>query len=135
MIVISAEIKQAFDVLGLVLVFVFVLFDVNYKKIEESLSVTLPDRDMARQYKAKLKELQGVLVRRCFLMDLIYLVLVYLLLPTFFRLLGQVVFRFWNFDLLNTAFVLVFLFILGFLFWSGWLTYKLWKHIYRESRE
>ena len=134
MIDITAEIKQAFDVLGLILVFVFVLFDVNYKKIEESLLVTLPGRDMPIQRKGKLKDLQSILIYRCFLMDGIYLALVYLLLPTFFRLLGQAVLRLWNFDLLNTAFVLVFLFILGFLFWSGWLTWKLWKHVRQEKQ-
>ena len=131
---IAAEIKQAFDVLGLVLVFVFVLFDVNYKKIEESLLVSFPGSDRPIQRKAVLKELQRVLAFRCFLMDGIYLALVYLLLPTLFRLLGQAVLRFWNFDLLNTAFFLVFLFILGFLFWSGWLTWKLWKHIRQEKQ-
>lgn len=125
----SLLIKDSFNVISLILVFTFVLFDIRYPEILKEVEKDIPDKslELARQYHRK--KLWECLVYKNFLLIVVNGALLYLFLPLLVNVLLNSEFQIWNFDFIRTAFVLVIGLIGIFLAWSIFLAYLLLKRI------
>lgn len=126
---INQLIKQSFDSISLILVFVFVLFGIRYPQINDDLKKEIPDstRKIERKkYKEKLKE---NLSSKALPLVIIYGFLFYLFLPLLLKIFSSSKLQLWDFDIMRTTFVVVDLFILSFLIWSLSQAIRLIKRI------
>jgi hypothetical protein len=130
----SPLISRSFDVVSLVLVFVFVLFDIRYPQITQTIKKEIPDKAREKDRRFYRDELQKCLLQKNLPLVLIYGVLTYLLLPLLVGIFAQSRIDLWNFDLLRTGYLVVFLFVLAFFLWSVWLGVRLVVRI-NASRE
>ncbi len=127
----SNSIKNSFDVISLILVFAFVLFDIRYPQITHNLDVDIPPkiREIEREkYRTKLKQ---SLYWHIFPLILIYSILFYIQLPLFVRVISESNLQLWNFDFLRSAFFAIIVLIFIFLVWSVYLGIRL---LYRISQ-
>lgn len=123
------QINDAFDIIGLILVFAFVLFDIRYPQINKELEKDLPPKER-RQERARLaKDLRRSLLIGALPLVVIYLVLLYLFSPLFISTISSSDFHLWRFDFTLTAFILVYFLICAFLIWSLYLAARLVKRI------
>ena len=124
---IDQEIKQAFDAISLLLVFVTVFFDLKYKIIQLDLKEKIPAGDKEK------KHLQDKLVQslfiNCGLLAGVNGVITYMFAPMIVKLVQNVGFALWHFDFMRTAFVAISIFTLIFFIWSILLTGQLIKKI------
>jgi hypothetical protein len=118
MIDINQLIKDSFDVISLILVFVFVLFDLRYPQIMEELKKELPPKDRKLERDKQKEKLKQVLLVSNAPLIVIYGFLFYLFLPLLFRVRSESRISLWQFDFVRTAFVFIVALIFGFLIWS-----------------
>jgi hypothetical protein len=125
----SEVIKTSFEAISLILIFVFVLFDLRYPQIMEDLAKEIP---LATRTKERIKH-KSNLTKTLFLKSIplvaILGVILYLFLPTSIRVLSESEFQLWRFDLLRTAFLIVFGLIFIFFVWSVVLLLRLVSRI------
>ncbi len=118
----TSQIKDSFEIISLILVFLFVLFDLKYPKIQEVLQLEKPPPVRIQDLRHFQKKHRQVIWRDVFPLFLGYFFLVYLFLPLFISVLSQTHLVFWHFDFLITAFIVVVLILICFL---GWITIML----------
>lgn len=128
---ISTLIKDSFDVIGLILVFAFVLFDIRYPQIIKHLDQPAPPPDLVEERKIRRRELSRVLLISCLPLVLGYGILLYLFLPLLFNIFSISHLDLWHFDFLWSAFVVVFILIFIFFVWSVYLTLQMAIVIYK----
>jgi len=124
---IQTLVKDSFEVISLILVFAFVLFDIRYPQITRQLERDLPHRDRTKDRQLYAKDLRQAILIGALPLVIIYSLLLFLFTPTLVSIITSSTFQFFRFDFLLTAFVLVYLFILGFALWSLYLTLRLVK--------
>lgn len=130
---INLLIKEAFDIISLILVFAFVLFDIRYPQINKELDKIIPPEEL-RQERARLaKDLRRSLLIGAVPLVVIYGVLLYLFSPLFITAVTNANLHLWRFDFILTAFILVYIFIFVFLIWSVYLAVRLINRI-RETK-
>lgn len=118
----TAQIKDSFEVISLILVFVFVLFDIRYPQITRLLQKDAPpvERKIERgQFKKELKE---GLIRYGLPLVGSNAVMLVLFLPLLTQVLQNSRLEWWNFDFVRTAFVVVYALIVFFFAWSLYLS-------------
>jgi len=120
----SQNIKDSFDAIEIILVFIFVLFDIRYPKIVKDINADIPiaERIIARkQHHEKL--IHSFLINS---LPLIFIngFILYLLLPLVVQVFLTSKLDLWNFDFLRTSLILVFIFIFIFFTWSLYLGIK-----------
>jgi sterol desaturase/sphingolipid hydroxylase (fatty acid hydroxylase superfamily) len=126
---INLLIKDAFDIISLILVFAFVLFDIRYPQINKELDKVIPPGER-RQERARLaKDLRQSLLVGAVPLVVIYAVLLYLFSPLFITAVTNANLQLWRFDFMLTAFILVYIFIFVFLIWSVYLAVRLISRI------
>lgn len=126
---IHETIKDSFDVISLLLIFAFVLFDIRYPQIKHSLDQDIPPPERKIERRRHLEKLRKTLLIGDLPLVVIYALLVFLFLPLFLELLSQSNLKLWGFDFLLSAFMIVFLLLVAFLAWSLYLGIRLWKRI------
>ena len=126
-------IKDSFNVISLLLVFVFVLFDIRYPQIIKELEKDIPDKDLELERKNHRKKLMNRLLYQNLPLIIVNGILLYLFLPLLITVLLNSRFQIWHFDFVRTAFVIVIMLIAAFFFWSIYLAYLLLKRIVASS--
>jgi hypothetical protein len=119
----NEEIRAAFEATSLILVFVTILFDLRYPKIQRDIRAEIPLGDKAKgRHREKLW--QSLLVN-CAPLLLINGAASYLFLPLFIRVLQESHLELWDFDFSRTSFVFITLVVFVFFLWSGYLVVQL----------
>ena len=126
-------IKDSFNVISLLLVFVFVLFDIRYPQIIKELEKDIPDKDLELERKNHRKKLMNGLLYQNLPLIIVNGILLYLFLPLLITVLLNSRFQIRRFDFVRTAFVIVIMLIAAFFFWSIYLAYLLLKRIAASS--
>lgn len=129
----NASIDSAFTTLGLMLVFVFVLFDVRFPQITAKIEAEIPDKSLVRAREIHRRELRKCLWQKSAPLAAVYAAVVYLMLPLLVQVIASSRLDLLHFDFLRTGFVLIFLFALGFFVWSLLLAARLIAKIH-EAR-
>jgi hypothetical protein len=124
---ITQRLKDSFGAISLILVFVFVWFDLRYPQIVAAIRADAPDPVQARARQNFRRMLMSGLLQKCVPLIVVNGVLVYLLLPLLVAVLRSSTLRLWNFDFIRTAFLFIFLFVAGFFAWSVGLGIQLWR--------
>ena len=122
---INTLIKDSVDVISLVLVFAFVLFDIRYPQITKELDKPIPPKERIEERRRHRKELVRVLLIASFPLVLGYGILLYLFVPLLSRVVYASRIHLWQFDFLRSAFIVVFIFIFVFFIWSVYLAIRL----------
>lgn len=125
---ITDQIKASFDALGLILVFITVLFGVKYSTIWEDLKSTIPDPARRIDRRQHRQRLWKSIMSGCAPLFVVTGAAWTLFLPLFIHVAGDEPFHPWNRDVTQNAF----LFVAGmtgiFFVWSaGFLVAMLWK--------
>lgn len=128
----NEQILQSFDVISLILVFAFVLFDVRYQKIEENLSRVPPPPSLKNEFAAYKRATRISLLLNALPLVAVYGVVLFLFAPLASQVL--VVYRpsLWDFDFIQTAFLFVILLIACFFVWSLVLGIRLLARLWRD---
>ena len=121
----SQLIKDSFDVISLILVFAFVLFDIRYPRIINNLNIEIPPKDRKIERKNHRIKLMQSLYLHSLPLIIIYGVLLYIQLPLFFRVVLESKVQLWNFNFLRSAFFVIITIISIFLVWSIYLAVRL----------
>lgn len=121
----TLQLKDSFNIISLVLVFAFVLFDIRYPQIQKELKKLIPDKTLVEERKFFRTKLKECLLYKNSILILIYGLLLYLFLPLLIRVLKNSRFEIWNFELIHTAFILIIGLIFVFFLWSIYLAIKL----------
>ncbi len=129
---ITSLIHNSFEVISLILVFAFVLFDIRYPQIIKQLEKDIPNKDRTKDRERHAKDLRQVLLTSALPLMLINGVLLFLFTPTLIIVIVNSEFHLLRFDFLLTAFILVYIFILIFFLWSLYLAVRLINRI-RET--
>lgn len=122
---ITLLIHNSFEVISLILVFAFVLFDIRYPQITKQLEKDIPHKDRTKDRERHAKDLRQVLLISALPLVLINGVLLFLFTPTLIIVIVNSEFHLLRFDFLLTAFILVYIFILIFFLWSLYLAVRL----------
>lgn len=130
---INQNIKDTFDMLSLIIIFVFVLFDIQYPKIVKDINEKIPVRERVLERNNHKKKLISSFFKNCLPMIIINSSILYLLLPLTIKVLQNSTLDFWNFDLVKTSLILIFIFISLFFIWSIVLGINLMQRV-NESR-
>ena len=130
---ITQTIKDAFDVISLMLVFVFVLFDIRYPQIIRDLEKQIPISERKQERENHKRHLRRSLWFNNVPLIVVNGILLYLLLPLLVSVVQSSTVALWRFDFAKTSFVVVFLFVLVFFLWSVILGLKLLKRIAESS--
>lgn len=126
----SLDIQEAFDVISLILVFVTILFDLRYPRIQSDLRKEIPDGEKARQQLRR--ELRQNLLTNCVPLLMINGIASYLFLPLLVRILSESHLDLWGFDFARTAFVLVAVLVTIFFLWSVYLAYRVVRRMVKS---
>lgn len=118
-------IKDAFEVISLILVFAFVLFDIRYPQINKALDKVIPPEELRQERSILAKNLRQSFLSGVLPLVIIYGVMLYLFSPLLITTITNTKLNLWRFDFIITAFVLVYFFILFFFIWSVYLAVKL----------
>jgi hypothetical protein len=122
----NQAIKDTFQVLSLILVFVTLLFTLRYKEIVEDISKEVPEGERARNREKK--RLRTSILTNCLPSFLLSGISFYLFLPLSITIIKSSKIELWNFDFLATAFILITFCVGSFFIWSSWLGIRLlWK--------
>jgi hypothetical protein len=133
MMMIDQEIKQAFDAISLLLVFVTVFFDMKYKVIQVDLKKEIPTGDKAKKHFRE--ELIQSLLINCGFLVIVTGAICYMFTPTLIKLVSKAGFNLWNFDFIRTAFVAISIFTFIFFLWSLDLSRRLIRRIQAINRK
>lgn len=126
-------IDQSFNTIGLILVFVFVLFDVKHPKIRDLLAKFPPPPERPQEFAGYLAELRASLFFDALPLVIVNGALLYLFLPLSVNTLAVYRFSAWNFDFIQTAFLFVIVFLASLFLWACWLFAKIIIHL-RKAR-
>jgi len=126
---VNSLIKDSFDVIGLVLVFAFVLFDIRYPQIIKELERPIPPKERTSERRIYRQKFMRVLLLSNFPLVLGYGLLLYLFSPLLIKVISSSNIQLWGFDFLPSAFVMVFILIFLFFIWSAYLTVRVVKKV------
>lgn len=126
------EIQTAFEAISLVLVFIAVLFDLRYEKIQRDIDADIPPGPDGRERLRK--RLWHSLLANCGPLLLINGAASYLFSPLFVRVLRESRLDWFHFEFSYTSFVLISLVVFLFFLWSGFLAVQLIIRIVRTRR-
>jgi hypothetical protein len=118
---IQETIFQSFDIVSLLLIFVFVLFDVKYPRIMEQLRKSPPPLELEKAHVAFRRDVWSSLFVNVLPLAMIDGVLIYLLLPISVQVLKVYQPDVWRFNFIQTAFLLVMVLIGGLFGWAFYL--------------
>lgn len=122
---IHALIHDSFEVISLILVFAFVLFDIRYPQIIKHLEKDIPPKERRKERINHSKDLRRVFLTAGLPLLIVYAALLFLFSPLLVTVVANTQFHLLRFDFLITAFILVYIFILVFFIWSLFLAVRL----------
>jgi hypothetical protein len=122
-------IKEAFDIISLILVFAFVLFDLRYPQINKELDKNIPPAELLKERARLGRDLRKMLLIGALPLVIIYGAILFLFSPLFIDTVTNSSFHLWRFDFILTAFILVYIIIFAFFIWSINLAVRLIKRI------
>lgn len=120
-------ILDSFSAIGLILVFISVLFDVKYKKIYEDINENIPNGDEAK--KNERIRLKTNIFRNNVPIIFFSGISFYLLLPLAVKIMVNSTISLWEFNFLATAYFFIFIWIGVVFIWSLYLCFKIIKKI------
>ena len=120
-------ILDSFSAIGLILVFISVLFDVKYKKIYEDINENIPHGDEAK--KNERIRLKTNIFRNNVPIIFFSGISFYLLLPLAVKIMVNSTISLWEFNFLATAYFFIFIWIGVVFIWSLYLCFKIIKKI------
>lgn len=127
-------IKDSFDVISLILVFAFVLFDLKYPLIIKETDQEIPPKErIIERYKHKKKLIMTLMTSNISLV-IIFGMLFYLFLPLSIKVVSESDVSLWQFDFIRTAFVFIVGWILIFWIWSFVLAVKMLLRIIESNK-
>jgi len=85
----NASIDNAFSTLGLLLVFIFVLFDLRFPQITAKIEAEIPDKKRMKERQIHRRELRKCLWQKGLPLMLVYAAVVYLMLPLLVRVVAS----------------------------------------------
>ena len=121
------DILNTFQATSLILVFVTLIFTVNYPKIIADINTNLPSGRMA--IKREKRRLKNSLFKRCLPQILFFGISSYIFLPLFVNIVTSFDLNLWNFDFVPTAYILITFWIWYIFLWSLFLTIQLLSNI------
>ncbi len=120
-------ILNIFQAVGIMLVFVTVLFGLKYPKIKEALCRECPE---GRRAKDRFKfDLKSCLVNDCLPVLFATLISAYVLLPLAFKLISTKKICLWDLDMLPFAYVTITALLIVLLMWTVLLGFRLIRRI------
>jgi hypothetical protein len=127
-------IKDSFSIISLLLVFVFVLFDVRYPEIQEKIKEDPENIILVKENKNFREELWKFIFLKCSPLIIILGSILYLLLPNFYNILISSTFNIWNFNFIRTSYFLVTILTAIFFIWTIYLIICLISNIYKTVK-
>ena len=122
----DSNLSNILSAISVILVFLTIIFDILSKEVDVLVGKKKP-LEKEGEYR---KELQTAFRRSAsntVLHSIAFLMLTFLLFPTVFTILKNSSLNLWNFDVLNTLFVFIYIFVIIFSILSIRMTYKILK--------
>jgi hypothetical protein len=122
---IHGQVRDSLQTLSVFVAFVTVLFGVRYGHLAKAIKSELPDRQskpLARENAQR--DLRGLLWSKGLPLAVLTAIPAYLFLPLTVRILAGSPFRIWNFDIMETGFVLLEFYLIAFFFWCAYLAVR-----------
>lgn len=116
------EVLDSLQTLTIFVAFVTVLFGLRYPDISKKLREPLPDKkSKCEAWKDARKNLRTPFWSQCFVLVILTVIPAYLFLPLSIRVMENSRFSLWDFDTLETGFVLLTVYLVVFFVWSLYL--------------
>jgi len=117
-----SEVLDSLQTLTIFVAFVTVLFGLRYPEISRKLRQDLPDEEEKSEARKIAKEnLRTPFWSQCFVLVILTVIPAYLFLPLSIRVMANSRFSLWDFDTLETGFVLLTAYLVVFFGWSLYL--------------
>ena len=94
--------SESLSAVSIMLVFVIMLFNLSYPKINSDLNIEKPRKELILDCEKEKKRLKGNLLKKYLPQTIIHIVISYLFLPSAIYIFGNYPFSIWDFDLLVT---------------------------------
>jgi len=124
---IKESILEAFQATSLILVFLSMLFTINYPKIIKDLNLEIRNGERAKK-KQKDKLIKKFLIH-CVPTFLLSLSSLYLFSPLTLKIIKNIEFKLWNFSFLPMSFLFIVIWVCFIFIWITILTYKMLNKI------
>jgi hypothetical protein len=124
---IKESILEAFQATSLILVFLSMLFTINYPKIIKDLNLEIRNGERAKK-KQKDKLIKNFLIH-CVPTFLLSLSSLYLFSPLTLKIIKNIEFKLWNFSFLPMSFLFIVIWVCFIFIWITILTYKMLNKI------
>jgi len=124
---IKESILEAFQATSLILVFLSMLFTINYPKIINDLNLEIRNGERAKK-KQKDKLIKKFLIH-CVPTFLLSLSSLYLFSPLTLKIIKNIEFKLWNFSFLPMSFLFIVIWVCFIFIWITILTYKVLNKI------
>ena len=122
---IHGQVLDSLQTLTIFVAFVTVLFGIRYDQLIKAIKNELPDKHgkpLARENAQN--DLRGVLWSKALPLAVLTAIPAYLFLPLTVRILEDGSFSLWDFDTLETGFVLLEFYLVAFFFWCACLAFR-----------
>jgi sterol desaturase/sphingolipid hydroxylase (fatty acid hydroxylase superfamily) len=127
------EVLDSLQTLTIFVAFVTVLFGLRYPEISKILRQDLPDKETKSEARriAK-KNLHTPFWSQCLVLVILTVIPAYLFLPLSIRIMAKSRFSLWDFDTLETGFLLLTAYLIVFFGWSLYLGIRFADKTYRK---
>lgn len=125
---IKENIKEIYDALSILLVFVTVIFDLKYSKASEVLNK--PKARTKEKIKDQIKEIREMVLGEWLVVTVIFFVIWYIMGPTAIHIIGNYDVKLFDFDITLTVYMIIFAIVSYFTVYVIWIELRLIKKIY-----
>lgn len=125
---IKENIKEIYDALSILLVFVTVIFDLKYSKVSEVLAK--PRARTKEKIKDQIKELKKMLLEEWLIVTVIFSVICYIMSPMAIDIVCNYDIKIFDFDIALTVYMVIFVIVTYFTAYVIWIEVRLIKKIY-----
>jgi hypothetical protein len=127
------DVLDSLQTLTIFVAFVTVLFALRYPDISKKLREPLPDKERKSEaWEDARKNLRTPFWSQCFVLVVLTVIPAYLFLPLSIRVMENSRFSLWDFDTLETGFVLLTAYLVAFFVWSLYLGIEFAKKTYAK---
>ena len=120
------ELSDILSATGVILVFIMLTFDKLNSTANDALKLKVPEKIKKIEFDSYCSLITSILLRTIFsFLGLLFLS--YIFLPTTLNIITTSTFNLWNFNLLNTLFVIIEVCVLAMTIYIATLCYKIYK--------
>lgn len=125
---IKENIKEIYEALSILLVFITVIFDLKYSKASEVLNK--PKARTKEKIKDQIKEIRKMLLGEWLIVTVIFSVIWYIMGPTAIDIIDNYNIKLFNFDIPLTIYMVIWVIVSYFTVYVIWIELRLIKKIY-----